>query len=120
VESPKERRALLRADLAGFAHRAFGELNPRAQLATNWHYEAIAAKLAAVYHVRLGRLIINQPPGGPNPLKSLRLGGHGWKIGWKILFTHRSGHPLSFDERPATGRQLVSSSMFSDCIALWW
>ena len=108
MESPKERRALLRADLAGFAHRAFGELNPRAQLATNWHYEAIAAKLAAVYHVRLGRLIINQPPGGPNPLKSLRLGGHGWKIGWKILFSYCSGHPSRVDGPLVIGRQRVS------------
>ena len=54
--------ALLRADFAGFAHRAFCELNPRAEFAMNWHFEAIAAKLAAVYRGRVGRLIINVPP----------------------------------------------------------
>jgi len=54
--------AMLRADFAAFAHRAFCELNPRASFAMNWHYEAIAAKLAAVYHRRIGRLIINVPP----------------------------------------------------------
>ena len=41
--------AMSRADFAAFAHRAFCELNPRASFAMNWHYEAIAAKLAAVY-----------------------------------------------------------------------
>jgi hypothetical protein len=54
--------ALLRADFAGFAHRAFCELNPRACFAMNWHFEAIAARLVAVYHGRVGRLIINVPP----------------------------------------------------------
>src|SRR6516162_490904 len=54
--------ALLRADFAGFAHRGFCELNPRAEFAMNWHFEAIAAKLAAVYRGRVGRLIINVPP----------------------------------------------------------
>src|SRR6516162_10391936 len=54
--------ALLRADFAGFAHRAFGELSPRAEFAMNWHFEAMAAKLAAVYQRRIGRLIINVPP----------------------------------------------------------
>jgi len=54
--------ALLRADFAGFAHRAFCELNPRASFAMNWHYEAIAAKLTAVYRRRVGRVIINVPP----------------------------------------------------------
>ena len=54
--------ALLRADFAGFAHRAFCELNPRAGFAMNWHVEAMAAKLAAVRDGRVGRLIINVPP----------------------------------------------------------
>jgi predicted phage terminase large subunit-like protein len=54
--------ALLRSDFAGFAHRAFCELNPRAGLAMNWHFEAIAAKLTAVREGRVGRLIINVPP----------------------------------------------------------
>jgi predicted phage terminase large subunit-like protein len=54
--------ALLRPDFAGFAHRAFCELNPRASLAMNWHVEAMAAKLAAVREGRIGRLIVNVPP----------------------------------------------------------
>jgi hypothetical protein len=54
--------ALLRADFAGFAHRAFCELNPRAEFAMNWHFEAIAARLDAVRQGRSGRLIINVPP----------------------------------------------------------
>jgi len=54
--------ALLRADFAGFAHRAFCELNPRACFAMNWHFEVMAAKLAAVREGRSGRLIVNVPP----------------------------------------------------------
>jgi hypothetical protein len=40
----------------------FTRLNPRASFAMNWYYEAIAAKLTAVYHRRIRRLIINVPP----------------------------------------------------------
>jgi hypothetical protein len=54
--------ALLRVDFAGFAHRAFCELNPRTPFAMNWHFEAIAAKLVAVRDGRICRLIINVPP----------------------------------------------------------
>ena len=54
--------ALLRADFAGFAHRAFCELNPRAGVRMNWHFEAIASQLAAVRDGRVGRLIVNVPP----------------------------------------------------------
>jgi predicted phage terminase large subunit-like protein len=54
--------ALLRDDFAGFAHRAFCELNPRAGFVMNWHFEAIAAKLAMVRDGRVGRLIVNVPP----------------------------------------------------------
>jgi hypothetical protein len=54
--------AMLRADFAAFAHRAFCELNPRAAFAMNWHCEAIAAKLTAVYQRRVGRLMICVPP----------------------------------------------------------
>jgi predicted phage terminase large subunit-like protein len=54
--------ALLRDDFAGFAHRAFCELNPRAGFVMNWHFEAIAAKLAMVRDGRTRRLIINVPP----------------------------------------------------------
>jgi predicted phage terminase large subunit-like protein len=55
-------QALLRADLAGFAHRAFCELNPRGGFAMNWHVEAITAKLSALRAGRIGRLIISVPP----------------------------------------------------------
>jgi hypothetical protein len=54
--------AMLRADFTAFAHRAFCELNPRAAFAMNWHCEAIAAKLTAVYQRRVGRLMICVPP----------------------------------------------------------
>jgi len=84
---------LLQRDFASFAQRAFAELNPRTLLAPGWHHDIIAAELAAVREGRTRRLIINQPPRGLNPLKSLWLGGHGWKIGWKILFSLSSGHP---------------------------
>ena len=57
----------------------------------SWHIEVIAAKLAAVREGKIRRLIINQPPKSLNPLKYLSLGGHGWKIGWKILFAYCSG-----------------------------
>jgi hypothetical protein len=52
----------LRADFAGFAHRAFCKLNPRARFAMNWPFEAIAAKLTAVRTGRVGRMMINLPP----------------------------------------------------------
>jgi hypothetical protein len=54
--------ALLRADFAGFAHRAFCELNPRSGLAMNWHFEAIAARLAQLCAGKIRRVIINMPP----------------------------------------------------------
>jgi hypothetical protein len=54
--------ALLRADLASFAHRAFCELNPRGGFATNWHVEAITARLAQLCAGRIRRLIISMPP----------------------------------------------------------
>jgi len=47
---------LLRADFAGFAHRAFCELNPRAGFAVNWHLEAIAATLAVLRDGRIRRV----------------------------------------------------------------
>ena len=33
-----------------------------------------------------GRQVDDQPPRGRKSLKPLTLGGHGWKVGWKILF----------------------------------
>src|SRR5215470_11437746 len=60
--------ALLRRDFAFFVARCFHDLNPQAELATNWHHEVIAAKLAAVQQGKIRRLIINLPP---RHLKSL-------------------------------------------------
>jgi hypothetical protein len=95
---------LLRADFASFVQHCFRELNPRTQFALSWHHEIIAAISGtarkggpsgeeAVRNGHIRRLIINLPPREPNSLKFLSLGGHGWKIGWKILFSHRSGPP---------------------------
>jgi len=97
--------ALLRKDFVVFAARCFHDLNPQAALAMNWHLEVIAAKLTAVRQGKIRRLIINHTPKGLNPLKSLLLGGHGWKIGCKILFSHRSGPPGLLDGPPASGQQ---------------
>ena len=60
--------ALLRGDLAGFAHLAFRTLHPRTPLLMNWHIEVIASRLAAVRDGRIRRLAINLPP---RHLKSL-------------------------------------------------
>ena len=57
-----EYEALVRADFAGFAERAFHELNPQTDFATNWHFRVIAAKLTAVYQGRIRRLVVNMPP----------------------------------------------------------
>ena len=57
-----EYKALLRADFAGFAERAFHELNPQADFATNWHFRVTAAKLAAVREGKTRRLIVTVPP----------------------------------------------------------
>ena len=53
---------LLRQDFASFARRAFAVLNPRTGFAFGWHFEIIAARLAAVFAGRTHRLIINLPP----------------------------------------------------------
>ena len=60
--------ALLREDFASFAACCFRELNPRTPFVTNWHYELVAAKLAAVRDGRIRRLLISVPP---RHLKSL-------------------------------------------------
>jgi predicted phage terminase large subunit-like protein len=52
----------LRGDFAAFAQRAFHEIYPRRQFRMNWHFEVIAAKLAAVKDGRIRRLAINLPP----------------------------------------------------------
>ena len=57
-----EYEALLRADFAGFAERAFVELNPQTDFATNWHFRVMAAKLAAVREGKIRRLVVNVPP----------------------------------------------------------
>jgi hypothetical protein len=63
-----EYEVLLRQDFTTFAARCFGDLNPQAELAMNWHLEVIAAKLMEVRQGRIKRLIINLPP---RHLKSL-------------------------------------------------
>src|SRR5437764_15406231 len=63
-----EYEAFLRRDFGTFAARCFGDLNPQAELAMNWHIEVIAGKLTAVREGRTRRLIINLPP---RHLKSL-------------------------------------------------
>jgi predicted phage terminase large subunit-like protein len=60
--------ALLRGDLAGFAHLAFRALHPKTPFLMNWHIEVIASRLAAVRDGRIQRLVINLPP---RHLKSL-------------------------------------------------
>jgi hypothetical protein len=60
--------ALLRADFAAFAQRAFHTLYPRGQFQMNWHLSVIAVRLDAVRAGRLRRLLINLPP---RHLKSL-------------------------------------------------
>jgi len=57
-----EYEALLRADFAGFAERAFHELYPQTEFLANWHQRVIAAKLEAVFAGRIRRLIVNEPP----------------------------------------------------------
>ena len=64
----REEDAQLRLDFAAFAQHCFRELNPLAVLAMNWHFEVIAAKLAAVHQGKIRRLIVNVPP---RHLKSL-------------------------------------------------
>jgi hypothetical protein len=66
--SGPEYDAILRSDFWFFAQRCFCDLNPQTTLATNWHLEVIAAKLAAVREGKIRRLIINLPP---RHLKSL-------------------------------------------------
>jgi predicted phage terminase large subunit-like protein len=58
----REEDAQLRLDFAAFAQRCFRELNPLVALAMNWHFEVIAAKLAAVRAGEIRRLIVNVPP----------------------------------------------------------
>ena len=88
-----EYEALLRRDFGTFAARCFGDLNPQADLAMNWHLEVIAAKLTAIREGKIRRLIINLTPKEVKCLICLSSGGNGWKIGWKILFINCSPHP---------------------------
>ena len=55
-----EYEALLRADFAWFAARAFCELYPQTEFLASWHHRVIAAKLQAVFEGRIRRLIINK------------------------------------------------------------
>src|SRR6516162_6132757 len=75
------------------------------------------------------RLIDDQPLRSLNPLKCLPLGGHGWKIGWKIPFSYCSGHPSRVDGplvAGATARVLVKvfrlyrAVVVTDECEAWW
>src|SRR6202022_4268101 len=66
--TPAEYKTMLRQDFSTFAARCFYDLNQQTELAMNWHVEIIAAKLTAVRHGKIPRLIINLPP---RHLKSL-------------------------------------------------
>jgi predicted phage terminase large subunit-like protein len=55
-------RWLLRRDFASFARRSFRELNPQTAFLFGWHFEIIAAQLAAVFDGKIHRVIINLPP----------------------------------------------------------
>jgi len=57
--------ALLRDDFASFAARSFHELNPRTQFAANWHFDLVAAKLAAVREGHIRRLIVSSSMWSP-------------------------------------------------------
>ncbi len=61
-------RTILQRDFASFAERAFYELHGRGEFAFNWHFEVVAARLAAVRAGQIRRLVVNLPP---RHLKSL-------------------------------------------------
>jgi hypothetical protein len=58
----REEDAQLRLDFAAFAQRCFRELDPLVAFAMNWHVEVMTAKLAAVYHGQIRRLVVIVPP----------------------------------------------------------
>ena len=60
--TPAEYAVLLRHDFATFAMRCFHDLNPQTGFAFGWHFEIIAAQLAAVFAGRTRRVIVNLPP----------------------------------------------------------
>jgi len=66
------------------------------------------------------RQVDDQPPRYLSMLKSLAQGGHGWKIGWKMLFTYRSCHPAPVDGSLVIARPHVFWPGFSGCIVPWW
>jgi hypothetical protein len=62
----------------------------------------------------------DQPAKCLNVLKYLARGGHGWKIGWKMLFRDGSGHPAPVDGPLAIAQPYAFWLGFSGCIAPWW
>ena len=106
-----EYEALLRADFAGFAQRAFHELNPQTDFAMNWHVRVIAARLAALRDGRVRRLIINLPP---RHLKSLLapVAFPAWCLGHdpsaQILYATRRWSVASVARRAGPRRQTVA------------
>ena len=57
-----EYQALLRCDLTAFAHRAFLDLHPDQEFASNWHIELALAELELCRTGKTHRLIVTQPP----------------------------------------------------------
>jgi len=77
------------------------ELNPQTELAMNWHVEIIAAKLTAVRHGKIPRLIINRPP---RHLKSLLA---------SIMLTAKQPEPSAdARRRAATSSQRTCMGLF--------
>ena len=66
------------------------------------------------------RQVDDQPLKYLNILKSLGQGGHGWKIGWKMLFRDRSCHPAPVDGSLAIAQPPAFWPGFSGCIVPWW
>ena len=66
------------------------------------------------------RQVDDQPPKYLKMLKCLARGGHGWKIGWKMLFRYRSGHPPPVDGPLAIVQPHAFWPGFSGCIVPWW
>jgi len=60
--SPREYRAILRADFYAFTQRCFHELYPQTTFLPNWHIELMTAKLESCRRGEIKRLIITLPP----------------------------------------------------------
>ena len=98
-----EYEALLRADLAGFAERAFCELYPQTEFLASWHHRVIAAKLQAVFEGRIRRLIINKAYEIDNIAFIFHSGA--WKIRC-VSARYQGGMSAQCSGRPAWRREV--------------